>query len=231
MAGQAVVLYHFHDTSAEAGVRRPGELNDNQALRPEGANLAAFLWNLRDSNPLQAARIRDAVRLAAPFFDDFLLRPMTHAPHLIQLEWRQKGSDFPFRAVHLSDGTLRFICLATALLQPVPPSTILVDEPELGLHPHAIELLAALFRKASSTGGSQIIVSTQSAALLSEFAPEDVVVVERERGESVFRRLDVAQLAEWLEEYGLGELWQKNVLGASSREESIPAFQGGSGRE
>jgi predicted ATPase len=118
--------------------------------------------------------------LAAPFFDDFKLRPVHDNPNLIQLEWLQRDSDYPFQAHQLSDGTLRFICLATALLQPHRPATLLFDEPELGLHPYALNLLAGLFRKAATT--SQLIVSTQSVPLLSEFAPEDVIVVDRQRG-------------------------------------------------
>src|SRR5205823_14494598 len=131
-------------------------------------------------------RIREVVRLAAPFFDDFKLRPVSANPELIQLEWLQKDSDYPFRASQLSDGTLRFICLATALLQPSLPATVLFDEPELGLHPYALTLLANLFQQASKQYGKQVIVSTQSAPLLNEFLPEDVIVVERKEGQSTF---------------------------------------------
>lgn len=127
------------------------------------------------------------------------------------LEWRQKNSDYPFHPSQISDGSLRFICLATALLQPNPPSTILLDEPELGLHPYALTLLAGLIQKASKR--TQVIVSTQSAALIDHFEPEDIVVVERQNGESIFKRLNKADLNVWLEDYSLGELWQKNVFG------------------
>jgi predicted ATPase len=215
------VVYHFHDTGIFAGVRREGPINDNKVLHPEAQNLAAFLYRIQQTSPDCYNRIRDAVRLAAPFFDDFKLRPVPASPDLIQLEWLQKDSDYPFRAHQLSDGTLRFICLATALLQPVTPATMLFDEPELGLHPYALTLLGDLFSQADS---NQIIVSTQSAALLSEFSPEDVIIVERYEGESIFRRLDPSQLSEWLTEYSLGELWQKNVLGGRPRTEDSPQF-------
>jgi predicted ATPase len=132
---------------------------------------------------------------------------------MIQLEWRQKDSDYPFLANQLSDGTLRFICLATALLQPARPPTILFDEPELGLHPYALTLLGNLFKQGAADVSKQIVIATQSAPLLNEFDPEDVIVVERHQGESTFRRLNSADLSEWLGEYALGELWQKNVLG------------------
>jgi len=222
------VVYHFHDTSLSAGVRRQKPINDNEVLRPDAENLAAFLYRIRRTNRQSYTQIRDVVRLAAPFFDDFKLRPVPTNPDLIQLEWLQKDSDYPFRAHQLSDGTLRFICLATALLQPVRPPTMLFDEPELGLHPYALTLLGDLFKQAVVTSNTrvskQVIVSTQSAPLLSEFTPEDVIVVERSQGESLFRRLDSADLSEWLVEYSLGELWQKNLLGGLPGMESAPQF-------
>lgn len=217
------VVYHFHDTSTAAGVRRQGSINDNVFLRPSAENLAAFLYRVQSTHPSSYEKIRDVVRLAAPFFDDFNLRPVPTNPDLIQLEWRQRDSDYPFQASHLSDGTLRFICLATALLQPSPPRTMLFDEPELGLHPYALSLLANLFTKAVSPHGysmNQLIVSTQSAILLNEFAPEDVIVVERYEEQSIFRRLDSAHLSEWLGDYSLGELWEKNVLGGRPQKDS-----------
>ncbi|HKW98211.1 MAG TPA: AAA family ATPase [Bryobacteraceae bacterium] len=215
------VVYHFHDTSLSAGVRRQKPINDDATLRPDAENLAALLYRIRQTFPTSYNQIRDVVRLAAPFFDDFNLRPMPTSPDLIQLEWKQKDSDYPFLANQLSDGTLRFICLATALLQPIRPSTMLFDEPELGLHPYALSLLGNLLKQVTEQY-KQVIVSTQSAPLLNEFAPEDVVVVERHNGESVFRRLESAELATWLEEYSLGELWQKNVLGGRPQTEKAP---------
>jgi predicted ATPase len=220
------VVYHFHDTSLLAGVRRQGPINDNETLRANAENLAAFLYLIQQTSPATYVQIRDVVRLAAPFFDDFRLRPVPTSPDRIQLEWAQKDSDYPFLAHQLSDGTLRFICLATALLQPMRPATVFFDEPELGLHPYALTLLGGLFRQAAQQYGSyvskQVIISTQSAPLLNEFSPEDVIVVDRVQGESVFHRLDSAQLSEWLKEYALGELWQKNILGGRPREESLP---------
>lgn len=100
----------------------------------------------------------------------------------------------------------------TALLQPDPPSTIIFDEPELGLHPYAITLLGALFREASKR--MQVIISTQSVPLLNQFSADNVITVDREKGVSVFKRLDESAFAGWLEEYTLGELWEKNILGA-----------------
>lgn len=215
-------VYHFHDTSPTAGVRRPIALNQTGSLYPEGSNLAAFLNRIMYEDMATYMKIRDVVRLAAPFFSDFQLHPMHVNSALIQLEWTQKDSDYRFLASHLSDGTLRFICLATALLQPSPPATMVFDEPELGLHPSALTLLGALFKQASMRTSQQVLVSTQSAPLLDEFLPEDVVVVERHEGESTFRRLEAPKLSEWLEEYSLGQLWQKNVLGGRPKSDQTP---------
>ena len=223
------VVYHFHDTGLSAGVRRPCALNDNETFRPNAENLAPFLYRIQKTNPSSYAQIRDVIRLAAPFFDDFHLRPIPDSPDMIQLEWRQVDSDYNFRAHQLSDGTLRFICLATALLQPFAPSTVLFDEPELGLHPYALTLFGNLCKQAIDAGWRQIIISTQSAQLLNEFAPEDIIVVERTNGESTFRRLDASHLNVWLEDYTMGELWLKNVLGGRPREEYITQPVNGSG--
>ncbi len=206
-------VYHFHDTSETAPMRRTCSIRDNERLRPNGGNLAAFLLNMREEKKDSYALIRDTVRLVAPFFDDFKLRPKKgNADTELELEWTQKNSDYPFHASQFSDGTMRFIALATALLQPNTPSTILLDEPELGLHPSALEVMAGLISQASA--GTQLIVSTQSAALLNYFEPKDVVVMDREAGESRFRRLSDVELKSWLDEqYTLGDLWQKNVYG------------------
>jgi predicted ATPase len=205
------VVYHFHDTSGLAKVKSPCLKQEYEHLRPDAGNLAAFLLRLKSNNPKEYDFIKETVQLAAPFFEDFILKNHHSDPNKTLLEWKQKGSDYPFQPSQMSDGTLRFICLATALLQPNPPSTILLDEPELGLHPYALTLLAGLIQKASKR--TQVIVSTQSAALIDHFEPEDIVVIERQNGESIFKRLNKADLKVWLEDYSLGELWQKNVFG------------------
>jgi predicted ATPase len=125
--------------------------------------------------------------------------------------WKQKDSDYPLWPSQLSDGSIRFICLVTVLLQPDPPATIIIDEPELGLHPFAITLLGALLRSASTR--MQVIVSTQSVPLLNEFTIEDLIVVERDNGNSIFKRLNEDDFSSWLENYSVGELWEKNILG------------------
>ncbi len=205
-------VYHFNDTSDSARMRRLCSVRDHERLREDGENLGAYLLMLRDQHQGAYERIRDTVRLAAPFFDDFQFRPKpSNGDEILHLEWTQRGSDYPFLVTQLSDGTLRFIALATALWQPNPPATILLDEPELGLHPYALTLLAELIKKA--TEKTQVIVSTQSAPLLDHFEAEDIIVVERKEGASTFERLSSEKLQEWLKDYSLGELWQKNVIG------------------
>ena len=207
------VVYHFHDTSETAAMRRTGSVRDNERLRPDAGNLAAFLFHLREEETDTYSLIVDTVRLVAPFLRDFKLRPKkSNGDELVELEWEQKDSDYPFHASQLSDGTLRFIALATALLQPNPPATILIDEPELGLHPQALDVLANLILQAQKR--TQLIVSTQSAPLLNAFEPGQIVVIDREEGASQFRRLEADDLAAWLaEDYTLGDLWQKDVYG------------------
>lgn len=207
-------VYHFHDTSDSAYVKQLQGINDNIELADDARNLAAFLYRLRETVPAAYQRIVKTVQMAAPYFNDFVLRPNPLNPEKISLEWKADGSDVPFIAAQLSDGTLRFICLATLLLQPVElqPETILIDEPELGLHPYAIQLLAAMIKKAAKE--RQIIVSTQSVELLNEFQAEDVLVVEHKYKSTTFKRVDEEKLAVWLEDdYTLGDLWKHNLLG------------------
>ncbi|MBS3028976.1 MAG: AAA family ATPase [Dolichospermum sp. DET50] len=206
-------VYHFHDTSDSAYIKQPASINDNIYLRPDARNLAAFLYLLKNNYSQSYQQIVKTIRLVAPFFNNFLLRPSPHNNDVIELEWFEQGQDIPFKAHLLSDGTLRFICLATVFLQPttLQPETILVDEPELGLHPYVITILASLMRSVSRE--RQLIVSTQSVELLNEFSADDVIVVDRENGKSLLRRLNKDDLHEWLEDYSLGELWKKNIIG------------------
>lgn len=204
-------LYHFHDTSPSAGIKQTGELSDNRHLRDDASNLAAFLYQLQQTQKSNYDNIVGAIRMVAPFFENFVLAPSKLNPDKIRLEWKEKGSDEYFNASALSDGTLRFICLATLLLQPSLPSAVLIDEPELGLHPAAITLLAELLRSTSKR--SQVIVSTQSVTLVNQLTPDEVVVVEHKDETSSFQRLAEDQLKDWIGDYGLGELWEKNLVG------------------
>lgn len=208
-------VYHFHDTSSSAKVKQAGKINDNQLLRPDASNLAAYLYLLHEAHSADYRKIVSTIRLVAPFFDDFILRPNPLNKETIQLEWKEKGTDAYFNAHALSDGTLRFICLATLLLQPKLPTTVIIDEPELGLHPYAITVLASLLKGASQK--TQVVVSTQSVPLVNQFSLEDIVVVDRKDGQSTFERRTADDLEAWLDDYGMGDLWEKNLLGGRPR--------------
>lgn len=204
-------VFHFHDTGFNSRIKLPSVTTDYAELQEDGGNLAAFLYMLSKGNVVYYNIIEKIIRSIAPFFEKFYLEPDEINSNQIFLRWYEKGSDKLFNAHNLSDGTLRMICLTTLMNQPKPPNTIIIDEPELGLHPFAITKLAAMMKSASSK--SQIIISTQSVYLLDQFDAEDVIVVEREDKQSVFRRLDSSSLSSWLDDFSLGEIWDKNIIG------------------
>ena len=210
-------LYHFHDTSASSPLKRTSELNDNRHLRSDGSNIASMLYMFKQKHETSYSRIVNAIRDVAPFFDDFVLEPLELNENGVTLEWKEVGHDKYMSPSAFSDGSLRFIALATLLLQPsaYQPSVILIDEPELGLHPYALSVLASLVRFAANH--KQIIISTQSAFLLDNFEPEDVLVADRVDGATQMNRLDSNTLTDWLENYSLGQLWEKAEIGGRPR--------------
>jgi predicted ATPase len=200
-------------------MRKTAKVNDNDFLRSDASNLASFLYYLQQKHETSYSLIRRTIQRVAPFFDDFRLNPLRLNPENIKLEWSHKNSDQYFDVSSLSDGTIRFIALATLFLQPYEflPSVVLVDEPELGLHPYAIEMLASLIRQASNH--TQVIVSTQSSLLLDHFDPGDVMVANRVGGATNIGRLEPDELSSWLKDYSLGQLWEKNEFaGRPTRE-------------
>jgi predicted ATPase len=206
-------IFQFHDTTPNARIRGNSYVQDADELRRDGANLAAFLHALAVRHPEHYARIRETIQQTFPAFDDFDLRPSPLDPNSILLNWRVKGQpDYLFGPHQISDGTLRFMALATLLLQPHDrlPGLIVVDEPELGLHPSALATLAGLVKQASLH--AQVVLATQSPTLVDHFEPEHLRVIQQERGASRFLQLDPAELGQWLESYSLGEIWQKNLL-------------------
>ncbi|RKZ56059.1 MAG: hypothetical protein DRR08_22635 [Candidatus Parabeggiatoa sp. nov. 2] len=204
-------VYHFHDTSETAKIKQSGLIHDNERLRPQAENLAAFLFSIQQSEEYQ--RIVQTIQRVAPFFHDFILKPEKNDPERIRLRWKHRGTDEYFDANAFSDGTLRFICLTTLLLQPERPMMILLDEPELGLHPYSIQLLAGMMRSVAHQ--TQIIASTQSVTFANEFDWNDLIIVELADNASQFRRLSEEHLSSWLDDYRLGELWEKNLIGGT----------------
>ncbi len=204
-------VYHFHDTSDTALVKQTHSATDNLRLKTDAANLAAFLMRLKKDYIENYQQLVKTIQLVAPFFSDFVHR---EDEQTIQLEWFEKGNlDTPFKAHVLSDGTLRFICLATLLLQPfeLMNDTILIDEPELGLHPYALAVLADLIKRAAEQ--KQLIISTQSAELINHFSAKNIIVVDRVNDASTFKRLNEELLKDWLEDYTLSDLWKQNIIG------------------
>ena len=204
-------VYHFHDTSSGASVKQTKDLEDNRFLQTDAANLAPFLYWMQQKFPDHLDAIQSSVKQVAPFFDSFELAPLKNSPEKIRLEWREKGSEQIFNAHQLSDGTLRFMCLATLLLQPEIPRMVLLDEPELGLHPAAIILLAELLKEASTR--TQLLVATQSVTLVNQLEQNCIYVADRVDGATKVKSLEKEDLSQWLERYALGELWEKNLIG------------------
>ena len=205
-----VIVHQFHNTSSTARLRNNWPADDGRRLKEDAANLASFLYRLQRSEPAYYRRILETIRSVLPFFADFELEPEFGR---LLLRWRERGSDVVFNVSQAADGMLRLMALIALLQQPEVdlPDVLVLDEPELGLHPFAIDVLAGLMRSVSSQ--AQVIVATQSVALVDRFDPEDIVVVERAGRESTFRKLSSAELGAWLEQYSLSELWEKNIIG------------------
>ena len=215
-------VYHFHDTSEEAQIRNSQDVDRNLGLLSQGGNLAAFLYSLQQTRPAHYRVILSAFQSIVPYVQELVLRPDVLDPTRILLRWRDRNLNHELGGHQLSDGSIRALALVTALLQPeeTMPGILLLDEPELGLHPSGIALIASLIKSVSTK--RQVIVATQSPRFLAEFRPEQVVVVERREdahgfGESTFTRLDPHELKGWLEDYDLGALYEMQVTGGSPR--------------
>ncbi len=215
--------YQFHDTSDTAKIKGRGYVDDAGYLRSDAGNLAAFLKMLKEHEAYQKyyARIVRHIRQVTPQFGDFDLEPVPGNENYCRLNWRDSsGYDYLLGPDQISDGSLRFMALVTLLLQPpeLLPKFIVLDEPELGLHPAAIAKLAGFVRSVSQQG--QVLLATQSTDLVNQFSLENLIVVEIEERDdkhrhrySVFKKLESERLKDWLEHYSLSELWEKNVLG------------------
>ena len=206
-------VYHFHDTSSSSPMRGDCPINDNEYLRDNGSNLAAYLYSLMLNDEKTFRLIEGVIRSIAPYFKGFKLRPDANNKERIRLEWEEQDTDMYLDGYSFSDGTLRFIALTTLLLQSQMPEVIIIDEPELGLHPAAINKLAELVRQASCR--SQIILSTQSTNLVNCFEVDDIIVVDRADHQSIFRHLERGELEKWMDDYelSLSDLWEKNMIG------------------
>lgn len=202
--------YHFHDTSANSPFSRYSNIeNDTYYFYEDGMNLASFIYNIHETNKIVYSRIIKNIQSIAPYFSDFYLVPNKLGN--IKLQWRDKYSDVIFGPNDLSDGTLRFIALSVLFLQPALPNTIIIDEPELGLHPTAIAKLSGMIQSAADKG-CQVIVATQSTDLIGHFLPEDIITVDQIDGETIFNRLSTENLNQWLEDYTIDDLWKRKII-------------------
>lgn len=202
--------YHFHDTGTNSPFNKTSQINTGKyILSDKGDNIAAYLYHIEQTNSIAYRFIVKNIQSIAPFFLDFMLNPDEKG--FISLLWENKNSDTIYSVNDLSDGTIRFMALCTLFLQPNLPKTIIIDEPELGLHPAAIAKLAGLIQSAAAKG-CQVIIATQSTDLISHFEPKDIVTVDDKNGESIYTRLDGVTLSQWLEDYTIDDLWKRSII-------------------
>lgn len=202
--------YHFHDTSTKSPFSVPSHIeNDIHYLYGNGGNIAAFLYDIDKKDKIVYNRIVKTIQSIAPYFLDFYLVPNSES--FVKLQWKDKYSDTVYGVNDLSDGTIRFIALTVLFMQPYLPDTIIIDEPELGLHPSAIAKLAGMI-KSVSPKGCQVIIATQSTDLISHFSPESIITVDQVDGCSKFNRLNKNEFQEWLEDYTIDDLWKRNII-------------------
>ncbi|NMX04384.1 AAA family ATPase [Mobiluncus mulieris] len=211
-------VFHFDDSSSRSPMLQSCDVADNLRLHSDGRNLAAVLWRMRESDVERYEGILRSVRVVAPFLEDFEVDPVYEGSRNTILRWRQKGLDGVFSGERLSSGTLRFICLTVLLQQTNPPETIVLDEPELGLHPFAIYQLAEMLHEFASPE-RKIIVTTQSVTLANQFSLEELALVTRENGATVVNRPEPEDYTQWLDDYSVGQMWENNVLNVSPKRE------------
>lgn len=202
--------YHFHDTSPNSPFAQYSNIeNDIYYFYENGMNAMAFMYNIQETSKIVYNRIIKNIQSIAPYFSDFYFAP--NKENNVRLQWTDKYSDVVFGSNDLSDGTLRFIALSILFLQPDLPDTIIIDEPELGLHPSAIAKLAGMIKSVSDRG-CQVIVATQSTDLISHFLPEDIITVDQIDGQTEFNRLKSDSLHQWLDDYTIDDLWKRNII-------------------
>lgn len=181
----------------------------NDYLEPDASNIGLVLNRLR-WEPGVKPRLLDALHTLYEGIEDFDVRIEGGTVQVFFKEGR-----FIVPATRLSDGTLRYLCLLAILCHPNPPPLVCIEEPELGLHPDILPMLADLMREAAER--CQLIVTTHSDVLVDALTdwPEAIMVCEKGESGSVLRRLDAAELKPWLEKYRLGELWIRGEIGGT----------------
>ena len=208
---RSCVVFQFHDTSDSSNFKKRWDVEDNSTLRSDGGNLASVLLRLENEDNRRFDSICRNIARILPVFDRFQIDDSFGKA---LLRWKAKGTDKTFGAHLTSDGSLRFFALVTLLSLPreMLPNVLLLDEPELGLHPMAITLIGNMIK--ALAGDVQIVVATQSPLLVDVFELDEIIVLDLHDGRTAMRRLDPGTYREWLEDsFSPGELWQKNLLG------------------
>lgn len=205
--------YQFHDTSAHAFIKQAWDCEDSAWLRSDGANLAPILLRLKDQDINRYKLIVRQINRVLPTFAEFELQPTFGK---VLLRWRSLYYDKTFGPHLTSDGSLRLFCLLTLLNLPsdMLPDVMFFDEPELGLHPHAITLVSQMLKKLSNS--RQVFIATQSPYMVDCFELENIIVANTKDGATILRNLPREQYQEWLDDdYLLSDLWLKDVVGGA----------------
>ncbi|HUB62747.1 MAG TPA: AAA family ATPase [Puia sp.] len=205
-----LIVYQFHNTSDTAPMRLKWSVSDGRWLKQNADNLGSFLFRMQREQMSFYSRIIKYIRLVLPFFEDFELYDEFGQ---VLLRWKETGTNKIFNAGQASDGMLRTIALIALLAQNPKdlPTVLFLDEPELGLHPSAIDAVAGLIKAASSH--CQVFVATQSISLVNNFELDDLVVIDRKSRNSEYHRPDSINLQAYLEEFSTGQIWEKNIIG------------------
>jgi predicted ATPase len=206
-------VYHSLDVSRRSAVRNPQVLTHALAPGIDGEDLVSCLYTIRETDRARFEIIEDTLRAAFPTFERLDFPPF--AGGRLMLGWRDRDFDRPFHAGELSEGTLRFLWLAAILLAPELPSIILIDEPEVSLHPQILHLVADLLRETSER--TQLVIATHSDRLVRSLSPHELLICDQDsEGGMITRRADELDLSGWLEDYTMDQLWSKGILGGRS---------------
>ncbi|HJJ42500.1 MAG TPA: AAA family ATPase [Methanocorpusculum sp.] len=212
-SGMMLTVYHFHNSGVSSALKKSSDLDDCRYLKADGSNFASRLYSIKNTAPENYDKIEAVISIVYTEFKKFIFS-IDEKTKQVSLRWIDKCSkDYTHPIKELSDGTIRFAVIASLLLQPDPPSFIIIDEPELGLHPFAINVLSDMLSLASIK--SSILISTQSVQLVNRFSPDDIIITENRLGQTEIKRLSGSDLEEWLEDYSLGDIWQMNIIGGN----------------
>ena len=202
-------VYDFCNADA---MRRKSYVSGHDLLVEDGRNLASVLYWLRENRHDDFRILRQTYRLSCPFLGGFFLNPYEFNEAQIELVWRDLHGR-KCGANTLSDASLRFLALVTILRTPedLRPPILFLENPDLGLHPHAVSLLHSMI--SSYAVHTQVVLTTQNPYFLDHFDPDDIIVANLVDGETEFKRLTNKDLDEWLEDESLGQLWCRNHFG------------------